>query len=913
MFPAAAHLLAIDLFIHGGGCGGRRQGGTLKNQRAAVAVGLVLVLLTVAQPPASARPRLGGDGQGGKPDWAGSGPVAQAAPRHHTAPATAANSDWCDHVLAGPAGPADIPVGWSVAHALVRAFSVDSAFYTADAALTTALSTPTPLTAGGLAAGLASYADHLGDVCALPARAGSLGPAQVRNVGKVAIITPGTGNLALPSDTTVAAIDLRGLPAVEGLDEALARALAPVTATDAQGATRILRSHSGPTDEWFVSPEFAVYSNSVTVQDGPVLAGSGARELPLVLLTERQMAPQAAAFAGALRMAGRAWLVGEDLVSEVAEASWQGVADHGLAVRTSLAQRVFAEGPPEELTGQVAAQDDPDDPSTATYRRDLQIDGDDAHLLDITVAGLPTDDLDLFLLHDADADGVFAFPRELAAVSAGPTADEHVKSGPLPAGDYQIWVHGWFVPGGETTFTLRTERLTQQIWPDVIPADDQTDPDSHGQIVAVSKRLARSTPPSVAGHASRTFPREIETFQQFPPVTTGRAEVRAGLVILHGRARMFSRYFGDVGDTIDERLAETLASVDAWDGQDRRAARNILRRFGEALHDGHQFTFDFGPSTVAGYLPVALDEIDGLPVVRTSAGAELQPGDTILSINGRPTADIYTEEATRTSAATHGYKFDLISREVSRLTGPVTLELRDPDGVVRSEVLAPYPASAYVQALDAAVGRPSGSLADQGAEDLYYLNLDGGVSPDDETVRAAIADAVAQGAEGMVVDMRGYPFSNPFEVAARLIREPFDSMIFEVTRYTGPNPPTVESFQTTLFPLDDPAFEGPIVLVTGPHAVSAAETFMQLLVGAERPVGVVGQQSAGTNGSLTGVSLPGSFGFTLTGEGIRNPDGSRFHGVGILPDVLVPLSAADFREGVDRDLLVAIDVLHGSR
>src|SRR5262249_8300745 len=102
------------------------------------------------------------------------------------------------------------------------------------------------------------------------------------------------------------------------------------------------------------------------------------------------------------------------------------------------------------------------------------------------------------------------------------------------------------------------------------------------------------------------------------------------------------------------------------------------------------------------------------------------------------------------------------------------------------------------------------------------------------------------------------------------------------------------------------AYSGPIVLLTGPHAASAAENFMQLLVGAHRLQAVVGRQSAGTNGSATGLTLPGGFGFTFTRMEVRNPDGSPFHGVGIVPDIVVPMDARDLANGVDRDLLTAI-------
>lgn len=42
---------------------------------------------------------------------------------------------------------------------------------------------------------------------------------------------------------------------------------------------------------------------------------------------------------------------------------------------------------------------------------------------------------------------------------------------------------------------------------------------------------------------------------------------------------------------------------------------------------------------------------------------------------------------------------------------------------------------------------------------------------------------------------------------------------------------------------------------------------------------------------------------------MRNPDGSRFFGLGITPDHEVPVRADDLRDGVDRALLEAVDVL----
>jgi hypothetical protein len=206
--------------------------------------------------------------------------------------------------------------------------------------------------------------------------------------------------------------------------------------------------------------------------------------------------------------------------------------------------------------------------------------------------------------------------------------------------------------------------------------------------------------------------------------------------------------------------------------------------------------------------------------------------------------------------------------------------------------------------------RQNGALADLGASQLYYLNLNGFTTSSDAAMRAAIDEAA--GAAGLVLDMRGYPGVNHYEVAARLIQDPFFSAIFKVNQFNGVDDSSISTAQYPLFPAGAPSFDGPIVLLTGPHAVSAAENFMQMLVGADR-VTVVGQRSAGTNGNITGVQVPGGFGFSYTGMEVLNPDGSQHHGIGIEPDVYVPLTAEDLRDGIDRDLLTAIGLLTGNQ
>jgi C-terminal processing protease CtpA/Prc len=96
----------------------------------------------------------------------------------------------------------------------------------------------------------------------------------------------------------------------------------------------------------------------------------------------------------------------------------------------------------------------------------------------------------------------------------------------------------------------------------------------------------------------------------------------------------------------------------------------------------------------------------------------------------------------------------------------------------------------------------------------------------------------------------------------------------------------------------------------GNGTLSAAEHFSLALVDAGR-VTVIGQRSAGTDGNITGVQLPGAFAMSFTGMEIRHADAPKsvFHGIGIQPDIEVPFTAAAFRDGIDPELQVAVSFL----
>ncbi len=109
----------------------------------------------------------------------------------------------------------------------------------------------------------------------------------------------------------------------------------------------------------------------------------------------------------------------------------------------------FGLGAPETFPSQVIYQDDPNDPSTASYTKTLTL--QHAAMLDVSTSNSPGNDIDLYVYYDSDGDGVY---ETLMGSSTSPTPNEEVKITFPPDGNYMIAVHGWSVPASPSTFDL---------------------------------------------------------------------------------------------------------------------------------------------------------------------------------------------------------------------------------------------------------------------------------------------------------------------------------------------------------------------------------------------------------------------------------------------------------------------------
>jgi C-terminal processing protease CtpA/Prc len=178
----------------------------------------------------------------------------------------------------------------------------------------------------------------------------------------------------------------------------------------------------------------------------------------------------------------------------------------------------------------------------------------------------------------------------------------------------------------------------------------------------------------------------------------------------------------------------------------------------------------------------------------------------------------------------------------------------------------------------------------------------------DEDFNAALPQL--EKARGIIFDLRGYPSVSPI-VISHLTDVRVTSARWMIPMVTKPDHAKVDSYDTggrwDLKPIA-PRLKAKIAFLTDGRAISYAESYMGIIE-AYQLAEIVGEPTAGTNGDVNPIVLPGNYNVVWTGMKVLKHDGSQHHGVGIRPTVPVSRTIKGVREKRDEQLERAISIV----
>ena len=368
------------------------------------------------------------------------------------------------------------------------------------------------------------------------------------------------------------------------------------------------------------------------------------------------------------------------------------------------------------------------------------------------------------------------------------------------------------------------------------------------------------------------------------------------------------QHFYPYFDVVDVDWSEELerALVSAATDADEQAFLATLRRMIAALRDGHGYVYH--PCDEQTWAPPFLwGWIEGQLVVTYVDGeaADLKPGDIVTAVDGQPVEQALAAVEDLISAA---HPPRLRHRGVGALAlgkegETITLTVKRADESLRTVAVA-----RTLPAGELKLPRPS--KIEELRPGVFYIDIDRVDDADLEEVLPRLVNA-----EGVIYDFRGYPrHVHSTEWISHLIRQTVRSAQWHVPIVTRPDRQKLRFDHRNDWQIapGQPYIEAPRVFLIDATAISYAESCLGIIE--HYKLGeLVGEPTAGTNGNINPVTLPGGYRAIWTGMKVLKQDGSRHHGVGILPTVPVSRTIAGVAAGRDEQLERAIELLTDGR
>lgn len=344
----------------------------------------------------------------------------------------------------------------------------------------------------------------------------------------------------------------------------------------------------------------------------------------------------------------------------------------------------------------------------------------------------------------------------------------------------------------------------------------------------------------------------------------------------------------------------------AWEATDVARYSFTMMRLVARARDTHANLWSsmrYQPPIGTAQVPVTLRFIDGRFVVTgftdpaQGSATGLRPGDAVMSIDGVP-----VDSLTRVVAPYYG-----ASNEAARDRDIARSLLKGSEGPVRLGIVRDGAASTVettrsaVSSVYAGAGlthdRPGDTfqMLSAGRDSVAYLKLS-------SVDAAAIPQYLQRAARApvFVIDIRNYPKQFVvFSLGAHLVAavSPFS----EFTKGDLANPGAFTMTPpVSLLPFA-PHYGGRLVILVDESTQSQAEYTAMAFRSAPGAI-VVGSTTAGADGNVSRIPLPGGLQAMISGIGVFYPDGRPTQQIGIVPDVVVHPTIAGIRAGRDEVL-----------
>lgn len=162
--------------------------------------------------------------------------------------------------------------------------------------------------------------------------------------------------------------------------------------------------------------------------------------------------------------------------------------------------------------------------------------------------------------------------------------------------------------------------------------------------------------------------------------------------------------------------------------------------------------------------------------------------------------------------------------------------------------------------------------------------------------------------KGIIIDIRNYPSTFvPFSLGSYFVSKPTDFVKF--TQANTYNPGEFTFREGPKIQSDKSKYKGKLVVLVNEKSQSQAEYTSMAFRAVENST-IVGSTTAGADGNVSSIKLPGGLSTMISGIGVYYPDGTETQRIGIVPDITVKPTIEGIKNGKDEVLEKAIEVIN---
>ncbi len=361
----------------------------------------------------------------------------------------------------------------------------------------------------------------------------------------------------------------------------------------------------------------------------------------------------------------------------------------------------------------------------------------------------------------------------------------------------------------------------------------------------------------------------------------------------------------------DKVLIESLPKI-ALAADSETYQRELMALVARA-HDTHAnlwSSLQVRPPVGTNQLPVIVRYVENRPVIIGFYSPDVEEksgfkrGDVIAAIDGMDVEQLVQEWAPYYAASNEPTRRRDLAQSLTRgKAGRVLIRVQR--GNESLEIAAERVPNSTLK-FSAATHDLPGETFRLLSPEIAYLKL--------SSVRSAEAASYierAAGTKGLIIDIRNYPSEFVvFSLGSLLIEKKIPFATF--TEGDLSNPGAFHWRSTLSLEPQKPHYAGSIVILVNEVSQSQAEYTTMAFRSAPKAK-VVGSTTAGADGNVSTIPLPGDFRSMISGIGVFYPDKRPTQRIGIIPDVVVKPTIAGVRAGRDEVLEEAVRQILGPK